>query len=81
MKRIRGDKSIGVLTHTYMELSQGNSMCSYFYLKLKCHVFHFIFSLFASTKSENRKAEQVLPSGGGLAPVGGERCWGKEVGV
>jgi hypothetical protein len=46
-----------------MEISQGNSLCSYLYLKLKCHVFHLIFSLFSPTKSENRKEEQVLPRG------------------
>jgi hypothetical protein len=62
MKKIREDKPTGVIIHTYMEVSQGNSLCSYLYLKLKCHDFHFIFSL---TKSENRKEEQVLSSGEG----------------
>jgi hypothetical protein len=57
MKKIRGDKPIGLIIHIYMELSQGNSQC---YLKLKCHVFHFIFSL------TNRRAEQILPGVGGL---------------
>jgi hypothetical protein len=33
--------------------------------KLKCHLFHFVLSLFSSTKSENRRAEKVLPSGEG----------------
>jgi hypothetical protein len=41
VKKIRGDKPIGVIIHTYMEISQGNSL----YLKLKCYVFHFMFSL------------------------------------
>jgi hypothetical protein len=50
MKKIRGDKPIGVIIHIYMELSQGNSLCSYLYLKLKCPVFCFISSLFSSTK-------------------------------
>jgi hypothetical protein len=40
-----------------MEISQGNYVC----LNLKCHVFHFIFSLFPSTKLENKSEEQVLP--------------------
>jgi hypothetical protein len=30
----------------------------------KCHVFIFIFSLFPSTKPENRRLEQVLPKRG-----------------
>jgi hypothetical protein len=46
-----------------MEISQGNSLYSYLYLKLKCHVFHFIFSLFPFTKSENKREEQVLHRG------------------
>jgi hypothetical protein len=28
--------------------------------KLKCHVFLFVFSLFSSTKSENKKAKKIL---------------------
>jgi hypothetical protein len=48
-----------------MEISQGISLCSYLYLKLKCHVFCFVFSLFSSTKLENRRLEQVLPRGEG----------------
>jgi hypothetical protein len=76
MKKIREDKPIGFIIHRYIEIPKGNSSCSYFYLRLKCHVFHFIFSLFPSTKSENRRAEQVLPSGEGwhqceLGGIGG----------
>jgi hypothetical protein len=48
-----------------MEISQGNSLCSYLYFKLKCHVFHFIFSPFPCRKSENRRVEKVLPRGEG----------------
>jgi hypothetical protein len=33
MKKIRGDKQVGVMTHKYMEISQGISLCSYLYLK------------------------------------------------
>jgi hypothetical protein len=65
MKKIR-DESSGVIIHIYVELSQGNSL----YHKLKCHDFHFVFSLFSPTKSENRRVEQVLP-GGELKPRGG----------
>jgi hypothetical protein len=39
MKKIRGDKTSGVIIHTNMEISQENSLCSYLYLKLKCHGF------------------------------------------
>jgi hypothetical protein len=39
MKKIKGDKTIGVIIHIYMEISQGNFLCSYIYLKLKCHGF------------------------------------------
>jgi hypothetical protein len=61
MKKIRGDKPIGVILHIYMEILQGNSLCSYIYLKqVKCHDFRFIF-FFSPTKSENRRAEHVLP--------------------
>jgi hypothetical protein len=33
MKKNRGDEPIGVIVHTYMEMSQGFSLCSYLYLK------------------------------------------------
>jgi hypothetical protein len=66
MKKIKGDKPIGVIIHTYMEISQGNSCVATFLSnKQKCHAFHFIFSLLSPTKSEKRRAEQVLPGGQG----------------
>jgi hypothetical protein len=46
MKKFRGDNPSGIIIHPYNEISQGNSLCSYHYLKLKYHVFCFIFSLF-----------------------------------
>jgi hypothetical protein len=33
MKKIRGDKLIGVIIHIYMEISQENSPCIYLYTK------------------------------------------------
>jgi hypothetical protein len=33
MKKIKGDKPIGIIIHTYMEISQENSLYSYLYLK------------------------------------------------
>jgi hypothetical protein len=46
MNKIRRDEPSGVIIHMYMEISQGISLCTYLYLKLKHHVFHVIFSLF-----------------------------------
>jgi hypothetical protein len=54
-----------------MEMSQGNSLCSY----LKQTKMSFIFSF---TKSENKKAEQVLPCRSWYQWEGrrdGERVW------
>jgi hypothetical protein len=76
MKKIRGDKPIEVIIHTNMEISQGNSPCS----KLKCHVFHFIFSLFFSYKIREQEGRTSPAQGGGLASMGGGRCLGKGVG-
>jgi hypothetical protein len=42
MKKIRGDKPIEVITHTHTEVSQGNSLCSYLYLK-QAKMSHFFF--------------------------------------
>jgi hypothetical protein len=78
MKKIRGDKTSGVMIHTHMEISQGSSLCSHLYLKLKCHVFHFIFSLFFSYKIREQEGGTGT-SHGGRAGTGEERrCWGKE---
>jgi hypothetical protein len=60
VKRTGGDEPTGAVTHICIEITQGNSLCSYLYLKLeKCHVSLFIFYVFSSTRSENRRAEQV----------------------
>jgi hypothetical protein len=69
VKRIKGDEPIGVAMYTCMEISQGTSLCSYLYLKL-AKMSCFSFYLFSSTKSGNRKAEQVLSGKwGGLVVV------------
>jgi hypothetical protein len=74
MKKIRGDKPIEVIIHIYMEISQGNSLCNYIYLKqTKMSCFSFIFSLFSSEKLENSRAgasptrwkKRLAPVGGG----------------
>jgi hypothetical protein len=48
----RGDEPIQVIIHMYMEMSQGNSLYSYL-KQIKLSVFFF-------TKSEKRRAEQVV---------------------
>jgi hypothetical protein len=54
-----------------MEISQGNYLCSYLYLKQgKTSCFSF-YLLFSSTKPENRRAEQVLSVGQGSPVVEG----------
>jgi hypothetical protein len=68
MKKNREDKPTGTLIHTYMEISQGNFLCSYLYLK-KAKISFFFFNF---TKSEKRRVEQVLPREG-LVKVGGGR--------
>jgi hypothetical protein len=73
VKRTGRDEPFGVVIHICMEITQGITLCSYLYLKLsKCHVSPFIFYVFSSTKSKNRRVEKVLPGweGGG----GGETC-------
>jgi hypothetical protein len=58
MKKIRGDKSIEFIIHICIEISEGNSLCSYLYLKqaeMSCVSFYLFF--FPSTKAENRRAE------------------------
>jgi hypothetical protein len=56
----RGESTRAVM-HICMGMPQGNSPCSYLDFKLaKFHVSPFIFYVVSSTKSENRRAEQVL---------------------
>jgi hypothetical protein len=62
MKKIKGDKPIGVIIHLYIEVA------TFISNKQKCHFF-----LFLSIKLENRKVEQLLPCGGEGESVGGRR--------
>jgi uncharacterized membrane protein YjfL (UPF0719 family) len=57
MKKNRGDELIGVIAYIYMDISQGNSLCSYLNLKQATTVI-FLFS-FSSTKLENKRMQQV----------------------
>jgi hypothetical protein len=81
MKKIRGDKLIGVIIHTYMEISQGNSLCNYLYLKLECHFFCFIFSHFFSYKIREQVCRTSPAWEGGEAGTSGRReVLGKGIG-
>jgi hypothetical protein len=42
MEKIREDEPIRVIIHTYMEILQGNSLCSYLYLKQTKVSFFFL---------------------------------------
>jgi hypothetical protein len=66
MKKNKREESIAVIINIYMEISQRNSLCSYHYLKQgkMSLFFFFFFFLISSTKSENRRADQVLPGVG-----------------
>jgi hypothetical protein len=51
---IRGDEPTGVIIHIYLEVSQGNSLFNYIYLK-QVKMLYFLFFLFSSTKLESRR--------------------------
>jgi hypothetical protein len=64
MKKNKGDEIIGVIIHIYMEISQGNSLCSYLYLKLaKMSFFSFLYF-----PLQNRRISERNRS-----------CWGSRV--
>jgi hypothetical protein len=52
-------------------MSQGKS--------LRCYLKQTKMYFFSFTQLENRRAEQVLPWGGGLVPMGQARRWGKNM--
>jgi hypothetical protein len=69
MKKIRGNKLTGAIIHIYMEISQGNFLCSYLYLKqakMSCFPFHLFSFFFYKTEQK-----------GGTGPegVGGVHKW------
>jgi hypothetical protein len=78
MKKIRGDKPTGVIIHTYMEISQGNSLCSYLNLK-QAKMSCFTFSLFSFFfyKIGDQEGKTIPAQGARMAPVRERRCWGK----
>jgi hypothetical protein len=57
MKKNRGDNPIVVIIHTYMEISQGNSLCRYLYVKeakMSCFSFYLLFFLLKNWKKEGQ---------------------------
>jgi hypothetical protein len=72
MKKIRGDESMGVIMHTYMEISQGNSLCL-----PQATVSCFSFYLF-SYKIGEQEGRTSPAQWGLLAPVGRGKILRKE---
>jgi hypothetical protein len=71
MKKNRGDESVGVTIHIYiyMEISQGNSLCSYLYLKqIKISFFFFLF--FFHKVEQKGRAGPTWQGEGVLLPLG-----------
>jgi hypothetical protein len=88
MQKIRGAKPIGVILYMYgdyniiiyMQISQGNSLYSYLYLKqAKISCFSFYLFSFFFYKIGEQDGKTCPAQEEGLAPVGGRRDWGKEV--
>jgi hypothetical protein len=65
MKKNR-DEPIGVIIHIYMEISQGNSLCSYLYLQKIKMSFFFLFSFFF---------DKIREQEDGTGPAGVRECW------
>jgi hypothetical protein len=62
VKRSGRDEPVWVSIHMCMEAMLGISLYSYLYLKIaKCYVILAISYIFSSTKSVNKRTEQVLP--------------------
>jgi hypothetical protein len=74
MKKNGGDEPIQVIIHIYMVISQGNSLCSYLYLKQAKKSF-FIFFFYKIGEQESRTG----PVGWGGVQMGVGRWQGKEV--
>jgi hypothetical protein len=54
-KKIRENKAIAVLIHIYMEISRGNSLCSYLYLKQQAkNTNFFLFFYYKIRKQDGR---------------------------
>jgi hypothetical protein len=58
MKKNRGDEPIWVIIHIYMEISQGNSLCSYLYLKQAKNVIFFLLQNWR-TRGQNKSCPRI----------------------
>jgi hypothetical protein len=63
VKRSGRDEPMCIAIHKCMEATLGISLYSYLYLKPAKTLFLFMSYVFSSTKSENKRAEQVLLPG------------------
>jgi hypothetical protein len=86
VKRTGKDEPMWVVIHICLEITQGISLYSYFYLKLEkipCFSYYLLFS--SSTKLENRRNRRADRTGSALkgegtrgrVPRGGGRWQGK----
>jgi hypothetical protein len=67
---IREDEQIGGITHVRIEISLGNSLCSYLYLKVaKIPCFPFYLLSFLFCKIREQEGGTGSAQGEGLAPV------------
>jgi hypothetical protein len=70
VKRTRRDEPNGVIIHTCMETTQGNSLCSYLYLKLaKASCFSYYILCFFFYEIRKQKC------GTGCEGTGGWQWW------
>jgi hypothetical protein len=77
VKKCGRDEPMLFAIHKCIEVMLGISLYSYLYLKIaKSYVFLIISYAFSSTKSENKRVEQVLPRRGRGAGGGGR--WHKQ---
>jgi hypothetical protein len=63
MKKIRGNKPINVIVHIYMEMPQGNSLCSYLYLKQAKMSFFFLLFFFLQQTQRIGGGNRSFPVG------------------
>jgi hypothetical protein len=68
VRKIRGDEPIWVIIHIYMEISQGNSLCSY--LKQNKNVIFFFYII-------GEQEGGIGPVGGGIGTTGSGEDVGK----
>jgi hypothetical protein len=77
MKKIR-DKTIGVIIHIYIWKYHKETPCVYLYVKqAKMSCFSFYLFSFSTYNIGEQEGGTSPAQEGGLAPVGGGRCWVK----